>query len=394
MNITVNHVQIHYEKSGEGPPILLLHGNGESGQIFDQIVPKLSREHTVFALDSRGHGCSQRVNSLSYFDMMEDTAQFILALGLKKPLLYGFSDGGIIGLLLAIHYPDMLSGLMISGANLDPSGLKPTFRMTGKFMYLLTRSPNWKLMLTQPRIPVKDLQKIKIPTLVLAGQRDLIQKKHTLSIAANIAGSKCMILPGESHGSYVVHSEKLYASIVPFIKNIKKQERVRMNFSLRRWKPQDADSIYRLANNPKIAANLRDIFPHPYALEDAEQYIISCMQSSEEKQLCYAIEVDGAAVGSIGLLVKDDVYRKSAELGYWLGEPYWGRGIMTGAIRQICEEAFSRYDLVRIFAEPYAYNTGSRRALEKAGFRLEGILKKSVYKNGEFYDSCIYAQVR
>jgi ribosomal-protein-alanine N-acetyltransferase len=96
-------------------------------------------------------------------------------------------------------------------------------------------------------------------------------------------------------------------------------------------------------------------------------------------------------VGSIGVFVKDDVYRKSAEIGYWLGEPYWGRGIMTDAIRQMCRMAFERFDIVRIFAEPFAYNAGSMRALEKAGFTLEGVHRMSVFKNGQFYDSCTYA---
>jgi ribosomal-protein-alanine N-acetyltransferase len=107
-----------------------------------------------------------------------------------------------------------------------------------------------------------------------------------------------------------------------------------------------------------------------------------------------AIDIDGIAVGSIGIFLKDDVYCKSAELGYWLGEPFWGKGIMTQAVKQICKMAFEKYDIVRIFAEPYADNTASRRVLEKAGFRLEGILRKSVYKKGQIMDSCIYALIK
>ena len=106
------------------------------------------------------------------------------------------------------------------------------------------------------------------------------------------------------------------------------------------------------------------------------------------------IEVNGEAAGNISVSCGSDVYRKSAELGYWLAEPFWGRGIMPEAIRQVCKEAFERYDIVRIYAEPFAWNTGSRRALDKAGFALEAVLHNSVYKNGKIGDSCIYSLLK
>lgn len=162
---------------------------------------------------------------------------------------------------------------------------------------------------------------------------------------------------------------------------------------LRPWRSADADDIFFYANNKKIADNLRDGFSYPYTMDNAVGFIAAVSQD-DDKHCCRAIEVDGHAVGSIGVFFKDDVYRKSAEIGYWLGEPFWGRGIMSGAIRQMVEDVFTRYDVVRIFAEPYAYNMGSRRALEKAGFQLEGVLKRSIYKNGKIYDSCIYALLK
>lgn len=167
-----------------------------------------------------------------------------------------------------------------------------------------------------------------------------------------------------------------------------------MDYELRKWREQDAFSIALYANNKKIADNLRNVFPFPYALDDAKQYVAMCTGGDEARQCVRAIVVNGEAVGSIGLFLKDDVYCKSAELGYWLGEPFWGNGIVSDAISRICSMAFTQYDIVRIFAEPYADNTGSRRALEKAGFQLEALLKKSVYKNGTFFDSCIYALIR
>ncbi len=163
---------------------------------------------------------------------------------------------------------------------------------------------------------------------------------------------------------------------------------------LRKWKSEDIENVAKYANNIKIANNLRNAFPHPYTLEDAERYVSSCIANSESDQCCRAIVVAGEVVGSIGIFIKDDVYCKSAEIGYWLAEPFWGRGIMTQAIMQLCEYAFDTYDIVRIFAEPFANNSGSRRSLEKAGFTLEGILKNSVYKNGQIVDSCIYAFIK
>lgn len=167
-----------------------------------------------------------------------------------------------------------------------------------------------------------------------------------------------------------------------------------MDFILRKWKETDAESVAKIANNKKIAANLRNAFPYPYTLEDAKAYIEICLNTDESKNLFYAIEIDGKAVGSIGVFVKDDVYCKSAEIGYWLGEDYWGKGIMSEAIRRTCQDAFKIFDIVRIFADPYAYNMGSRGALEKAGFKLEGVLEKSVYKNGTYFDSCVYALIQ
>ncbi len=167
-----------------------------------------------------------------------------------------------------------------------------------------------------------------------------------------------------------------------------------MTVTLEPWRREFAPSIARYADNPRVADNLRDIFPCPYALSDAEAYIEECLHTDDSRELRYAIVVDGEAAGSITVTPQADVYRRSAELGYWLGEPFWGRGIMTRAVRQACEEAFGRYDIVRIYAEPYAYNRGSRRVLEKAGFTLEGVLRQSVTKNGQLYDSCIYARLR
>ncbi len=165
-------------------------------------------------------------------------------------------------------------------------------------------------------------------------------------------------------------------------------------FILRSWQSSDAEPITAAANNPKIAENLRNVFPSPYTLADAAWFIGDCIAQGEARQLMRTIVIDGKASGSISISVKDDIYEKSAELGYWLMEEHWGKGIMTEAVRQICREAFARFDLLRIFAEPFADNRGSRRVLEKAGFTCEGTMRNGIFKNGRVRSYCMYALLR
>ncbi len=167
-----------------------------------------------------------------------------------------------------------------------------------------------------------------------------------------------------------------------------------MEFTLRNWDFKDIESVAFHANNKKLADNLRDQFPYPYTIGDAELYINTCINSDASKNIFYAVDVDGKAVGSIGVFMQEDIYRKSAEIGYWLGEEYWNKGIMSKAISQISERAFKRFDIVRIFAITYIHNTGSRKALEKAGFELEGVLRKSVVKDGNIYDTCVFSLIK
>ncbi|MGI5971373.1 MAG: GNAT family N-acetyltransferase [Oscillospiraceae bacterium] len=164
-----------------------------------------------------------------------------------------------------------------------------------------------------------------------------------------------------------------------------------MEFTLRPFIEADAFSIARYANNIKIWRNLRDLFPHPYTIADAFGFIAAC--STEKGQFIRAIDIGGEAAGSIGLAYGKDVHSKTAELGYWLAEPYWGRGVMTGAVTEICGLAFGELGLMRVFAEPYSDNIASRRVLEKAGFVLEGVMRKAAVKQGVIKDCCMYARI-
>jgi len=161
---------------------------------------------------------------------------------------------------------------------------------------------------------------------------------------------------------------------------------------LRPWKPGDEESLVRHANSRVIWRNLRDAFPHPYTLANAQHWIRSANPATPVTN--FAIVVDGTAVGGIGLVLKDDVFRRSAEIGYWLGEEYWGRGIVTEAVRAVTDYAFATFDLCRVYAGVFEWNPASMRVLEKAGYEYECRMRKSVVKDGEIIDELIYAIVR
>ena len=146
----------------------------------------------------------------------------------------------------------------------------------------------------------------------------------------------------------------------------------------------DAPSLAKNANNRRVSITLRDRFPYPYGLDDAKNFIERAMSAQLEKNFC--IDVDGCAVGGIGFLLGEDVYRHTAEFGYWLGEEFWGKGIMTEAVTAFVNYCFENFSLNRIFASAYANNPASARVLEKAGFILEGRMRNNVIKDGKILD--------
>ena len=162
--------------------------------------------------------------------------------------------------------------------------------------------------------------------------------------------------------------------------------------TIRNWQRGDEESVARHANNPKIWRNVRDMFPHPYTLADAQWWVEKEM--AEASSTNFAIVVDGAAVGGIGLTFYTDVFRRSAEIGYWLGEEFWGKGIVTEAVRALTDYAFSNFDLCRVYAGVFEWNPASMRVLEKAGYQFEARLKKQITKDGRTMDQFIYAIVR
>jgi RimJ/RimL family protein N-acetyltransferase len=162
--------------------------------------------------------------------------------------------------------------------------------------------------------------------------------------------------------------------------------------TLRAWRAGDEESLVRHANSLAVWRNLRDAFPHPYTLADALHWIE--VANPTGKITNFAIVVDGSAVGAIGIELKGDVFRRSAEIGYWLGEEYWGRGIVTEALRAVTDYAFATFDLCRLSAGVFEWNPGSMRVLEKAGYELECRMRKSVTKDGQTIDELIYVSLR
>lgn len=162
-----------------------------------------------------------------------------------------------------------------------------------------------------------------------------------------------------------------------------------MEFILRDWNDNDLESLVKYGNNINVAKFMSDVFPHPYTPEAGKAFIK--MANSYSPRHIRAIEIEGEAAGGIGIHPQQDIYKKNAELGYWLAERYWGKGIIVKAINEIVQYGFDNFDLNRIFARPFGNNTRSQKALEKAGFVQEARLSKTIFKNGEYLDELIYS---
>lgn len=163
---------------------------------------------------------------------------------------------------------------------------------------------------------------------------------------------------------------------------------------IRWWSLDDAKDLAAAISNPKVQDNLRDGLPFPYTEQDAKDYISYILSADKNNTFAFAITVDDRAIGSIGAFRQSNIHSQTAEIGYYIAEPYWGRGIMTDAVKQLCEYVFSHSNIIRLYAEPFAFNLGSCRVLEKAGFRYEGTLRSNAVKNGRVIDMKLYARLR
>lgn len=208
MILEVNGVELYYEVMGQGKPLILVHGNGEDHRIFTEAAQILKEYFTCYLVDSRSHGQSGKVKRLHYRDMAGDYMAFIEKLGLEDVTYFGFSDGGILGLMIAAA-GDQVKTLVVSGANTRPDTVAAGARRMIQLLHFFTRKDMFRLMLQEPDLTAEELGRIRARTFVLAGEKDLVLRSDTDFIAASIPGAVEKILPGETHGSHIVHSTKI-----------------------------------------------------------------------------------------------------------------------------------------------------------------------------------------
>ena len=209
MELFVNGVTLFWRVCGTGAPLILLHGNGESHEIFNEAIPLLAQRFTVYAADTRGHGKSSPVTEYRYTDMADDLLAAADTLRLQRPFVYGFSDGGITALLAAIAQPERFERIAVSGVNLAPRGLNGAFLRETRRALRKTHDPLLQLMLTQPQSDLRALGAVRAPVTLLYGEHDLVRPAHAMRIAAALPNCTLRVLAGETHESYVVHSQTI-----------------------------------------------------------------------------------------------------------------------------------------------------------------------------------------
>lgn len=217
MNETVNGIVLNYVEAGQGSPLILLHGNGEDHRIFDKLTNLLKQHFCVYAIDSRNHGESSSTEDFSYQSMANDICLFIKAKKLDDVSIIGFSDGGIIALLMAIGQKDIFKKMVLLGVNLKPTDFKDYIFDSLKEEYEKTKDPLLKMMIEEPNININDLSEIEIPTLVIAAEDDIFKEECFKTITEAMPNAILKIIEGHDHGSYVVDNDLLYPYLTEFL---------------------------------------------------------------------------------------------------------------------------------------------------------------------------------
>jgi len=230
----------------------------------------------------------------------------------------------------------------------------------------------------------KDFQHQGIATLLYRAIEKHAKEKGVEKITSEVS---ITARPFFEKQGFVVDEEQKRKANKLFLTNYKMIKQLNMEFVLRKFSDSDLTSLVKYANNYNIARFLTNGFPHPYSEEDGQRFL----SMASNNPGIFAIDIDGEAVGSIGIFPQSDIHEKNAEMGYWLAEPFWGKGIIPRAIKEIVEYGFKTFDITRIFARPFSTNSASQRVLEKAGFVCEARLKDAIYKNGNYMDELIYA---
>ena len=216
MKIDVNGTTIFYEMMGNGPPLLLLHGNGEDHHIFDELAVKLRDHFTVYAIDSRNHGQSEKSEDFSYQTMTGDVYCLIEALALKKVKIIGFSDGAILALLLALDHPEVLEKMALLGINLSPKDFTEESYRFIRETFEETKDPLFKMMMEQPNITLNEVRCVNIPTLVIAGEDDIFRPDTFPALADALPDAELKIMSGHGHDTYIANRDILYPDLLVF----------------------------------------------------------------------------------------------------------------------------------------------------------------------------------
>lgn len=218
MKRNANGVELFYQKSGSGAPLLLLHGNGEDHHIFDRLGAKLNRHFTIYAIDSRNHGQSAKTKTYSYETMSEDVYALMQELHLKKTNLIGFSDGAAVGLLLAMRHADALEKMALLGVNLKPEDFTADNYQHLSAAYEKTKDPLIHLMLEQPRIELSEVRAVSCEALIVAAENDVFRPETFTKLADALPRARLKLMAGHDHDSYIVNQDILYEEFVQFFK--------------------------------------------------------------------------------------------------------------------------------------------------------------------------------
>lgn len=216
MKIAVNGITLFYAKSGVGTPLLLLHGNGEDHHIFDALEAGLRAHFTVYAVDSRCHGESEKTDTLTYADMTQDIKALIGALGRGAVDIVGFSDGAIVALMLAIEAPACVRRMALLGVNLSPADFTEESLAALKAEYAETGDPLVRLMLEEPSLALSDVAGVQTPTLLVAAEHDLFRAELFSELKCAMPHAKLLVKQGHTHDSYIIGSDLLYPDLLEF----------------------------------------------------------------------------------------------------------------------------------------------------------------------------------
>lgn len=219
MKVNVNGVELYYQKLGSGQPLVLVHGHHQDGAIFDKLIAPLSLYYTVYVPDMRGHGLSSGDASEHYQTEVEDIAAFIRKLNLKKPYLLGYGAGGLDALSVASQYPNLLKKLIVAGTYVNGNGVSPLHITWNSFRSVLRGDRDSQVALKETYLAPEKLQRIQVPTLCVVGEKDWVKVKHVRWYSQLLPKCRLVIMPRQTHDSYVVHSLKLLDLIKDFCKD-------------------------------------------------------------------------------------------------------------------------------------------------------------------------------